>query len=171
MARVTVQAPNPLEWLVTPSLLCMAGSLLLALPVKLFGFQAPEPVFAMVPAFAWAAIRPSMLPPLALVFVGLFQDVLWGGPLGLWPLSLLTLYGLAFSVRQVLTGEGFWALGAWYAAVCAIGFGAGLLLVTLVSGEAPSLAGVALQYGVTLPLFPLSWLIIERFEDADVRFR
>jgi len=30
---------------------------------------------------------------------------------------------------------------------------------------------VALQFVVTLALYPLAWLIIDRFEDADVRFR
>ena len=59
-----------------------------ALPIKVFGLQPPEPVFAMAPAFAWAAIRPSMLPPVALAALGLFQDVLWGGAARryLWPL-------------------------------------------------------------------------------------
>ncbi len=170
MARVTVQSPNPLNWLVTPALFCASAALVLALPVKVFGLQAPEPVFAMAPAFAWAVIRPSMLPPFALIGLGLFQDILWGGPLGLWPLSLLAVFGLAFSVRRVLTGEGFWALSAWYGALCALGFAVALLLTTLAAGQVPNLVGVLLQYVVTLPLFPLSWLLVERFEDADVRF-
>ena len=62
-------------------------------------------------------------------------------------------------------------LWAWYGAVCALGFGMGVLLVSLLGGEVPSLIGVALQFGVTLALFPASWLLIERYEDADVRFR
>jgi rod shape-determining protein MreD len=171
MASITVQSPNPTNWLAKPALYCVVGSVLLAVPLKIVGLQLPEPVFAMAPAFAWAAIRPSILPPFALVGLGLFQDALWGGPAGLWPLCLLTVYTLAFTVRRVLTGEGFWALGAWYGAVCALGFAMGLLLVTLASGEVPSLIGIGLQLAVTVGLFPTAWLLIERFEDADVRFR
>jgi rod shape-determining protein MreD len=171
MASITVQAPNPVNWLVKPALYCVAGSLVLALPVRIFDLQAPEPVFAMVPAFAWASIRPSILPPFALVGLGLFQDVLWGGPLGLWPLCLLTAYAVAFTVRSALAAEGFRVLWAWYAAVSALGFGAGVLLISVVDGEVPSLLGVALQFAVTLALFPMSWLLVERYEDADVRFR
>ena len=171
MSNVTVQTPSPFKWLVTPAAFCAVASVCLALPVKVFSLQPPEPVFAMAPAFAWAAIRPSMLPPLVLAALGLFQDVLWGGPLGLWPLCLLTVYGLAYSIRQVLSGEGFWALGAWYGAVCALGFATGLLLVSLTAGEVPNLVGVALQFAVTLALYPFAWLVIDRFEDADVRFR
>ncbi len=46
--------------------------------------QLPEPVFPMAPAFAWAMIRPSVLAPLVLLVMGLFLDLLWGGPIGLW---------------------------------------------------------------------------------------
>jgi rod shape-determining protein MreD len=171
MASITVQPPNPVNWLLKPALYCVAGSLVLATPVKVFGLQPPEPVFAMVPAFAWAAIRPSILPPFVLAALGLFQDVLWGGPLGLWPLCLLTAYALAFTVRSALAAEDFRVLWAWYGAVCALGFGAGVLLVSVVGGEVPNLLGVALQFAVTLALFPMSWLLVERYDDADVRFR
>jgi rod shape-determining protein MreD len=170
MASITVQTPNPVNWLVKPALYCMAASLVLALPVRVYGLQAPEPVFAMAPAFAWAAIRPSVLPSFALLALGLFHDLLSGGAAGLWPLCLLTVYGLTFTVRRVLAGEGFLALWAWYGGVCALGFGVGVLFVSLLSGEVPSLVGVGLQWAVTAALFPASWLLIERYEDADVRF-
>ena len=167
----TLQPLNPLDWLLTPAALCAAASLLLTLPIKVFGLQLPEPVFAMGPAFAWAVLRPSMLPPFALVGLGLFQDALWGGTTGLWPLCLLLVYGLAFSVRRVLSGEDFWALGAWYGAIIAIAFAAGLLLTTVASGGIPSIVGVALQFLATLVLFPVTWLLIDRFEDAAGRRR
>jgi rod shape-determining protein MreD len=171
MAFRTVQPLSPFEWVLPPAAICVVATLVLSLPIKVFGLQLPEPVFAMAPAFAWAVIRPSILPPFVLTGLGLFQDVLWGGPLGLWPLCLLTLYGLAFSVRRVLASEGFWALGAWFAAICAVSFAVGLLLTAFVSGEVPSLLGVAMQFAPTIALFPLAWLLVERFEDADVRFR
>jgi rod shape-determining protein MreD len=170
MASITVQPPNPVNWLVKPAAYCMAGSLMLALPVKVYGLQLPEPVFAMVPAFAWAVIRPSVLPPFALIALGLFQDVLWGGTPGLWPVCLLTVYGAAFSARRAMAAEGFGAQWAWYGAACALGFGAGVLLLSLVGAEVPNILGVALQFAVTAALFPMSWLVIERYEDADVRF-
>jgi rod shape-determining protein MreD len=171
MASITVQQPNPVNWLAKPALYCVVGSVLLSLPVKIYGLQPPEPVFAMAPAFAWAVIRPSILPPFALVALGLFQDILWGGSPGLWPVCLLTVYAAAFTARRVLAAEGFRVQWAWYAGVCAVGFGVGVLLYSVVGAEVPSLVGVALQFFVTAALFPMSWLVIERYEDADVRFR
>jgi rod shape-determining protein MreD len=171
MAAVTVQPPSPLVWLIAPALMCAAASVVLATPIEVFGLQLPEPVFAMAPAFAWAGLRPSVAPPFVLLALGLFLDVLWGAPLGLWPLCLLSLYGVAFAVRPILSGQGFWALAAWYGASSAVGFAAGLMLTLAISGQTPSLVGVALQWGVTVTLFPLARRLIEYFEDADVRFR
>ena len=94
-------------------------------------------------------MRPSVWPPFALAVLGLFQDVLWGGALGLWPLCLLTVYGLAFSVRRVLVRPGLLGLvEPGMAPSRALGFAAGLLLATLVAGGVPSLIGVGLQFGV-----------------------
>jgi rod shape-determining protein MreD len=171
MAQVTVQPLNPVVWLLTPAIACALASLLFAVPIRVLGLQPPEPVFAMAPAFAWAVIRPSVLAPIVLMALGLFLDILWGGPLGLWAVSLLVLHGAAFALRPVLTGQGFWALGAWYAVCCVLGFSTGLVFDLIASGEAASLSGLALQLGVTLALYPLAWGLIDRFEDADVRFR
>ena len=171
MARVTVQSPNPLEWLFTPMLLSMAGAVLLALPVKLFGLQLPEPVFPLALAFAWAVIRPSILAPFALLALGLFLDLFWDGPFGLWALALLVAYAATLSVRRVLSGLGWWGLGGWYVVAVALAMGAGVAITMMDSAVVPSLVAVAWQTLACLALFPLSYRLIERFEDADVRFR
>ena len=172
MASVTVQAPNAVNWLVKPALYCVAASLLMALPVKVFGLQPPEPVFAMVPAFAWASIRPSILPPFVLVALGLFQDELWGGPAGLWPLCLLSVHALAFSTRRALAAESFPVLWVWVRR----GLRPGLrqpafFLVSPGRRRGPKPSGRrSAQFAATAALFPASWLLVERYEDADVRF-
>jgi rod shape-determining protein MreD len=162
----------PIEaWLIAPVMLSLIASFLIALPIRIFGLQAPEPVFALVPAFAWAMIRPSVLPAIALVALGLGQDLLWGTPLGFWALCLLSAYGLIFLVRVILSGQDFWILWRWYAGACAMALAVGVLLTFLRAGQAPSLIGVGLQFAVTAVLFPFAWALVERYEDADVRFR
>jgi rod shape-determining protein MreD len=167
----TVQRLNPVIWLLTPALACATASLVLATPIRILGLQAPEPVFAVAPAFAWAVIRPSALAPIALALLGLFQDLLWGGPLGLWAVCLLAVHGAALALRPVLSGQDFWTLGAWYGAASLLGFGIGLVLTLAASGQVASLTGLGLQILATLALYPLVWRLIDRFEDADVRFR
>ncbi len=162
---------NPLRWLGGPLLLCVIATLLLATPIRVFGLALPEPVFGLVPAFAWAMIRPSILPPFALLLLGLYMDVLWGGPTGLWPACLLVAYAPVLVLRNVLAGQGFITMWAWYAAACAMAFGFGIYLLMLDSGEIPNLIAVGWQFLVTAALYPFAHTLIERYEDADVRFR
>ena len=80
---------SPGAWLLLPALVVAVAAFLLTVPLRVAGFGLPEPVFAIGLAFAWARIRPSALAPMVLLSLGLFLDLLWGAPMGLWPLSLL----------------------------------------------------------------------------------
>jgi rod shape-determining protein MreD len=162
---------SPLRWLGAPMLLCMAATVLLATPLRVFNLALPEPVFPLAMAYAWAVIRPSILPPFALLTLGLFLDVFWGGPQGLWPLCLLTAYAAVLGARRLITGQDFLVMWGWYGLVIATAFAAGFLLMTLDAGAPPNLLAVFWQYLATLALFPFAHRLIERYEDADVRFR
>jgi rod shape-determining protein MreD len=171
MTATTVRRFNPVLWLGAPMAVCAAASLIFALPLQAFGLRPPEPVFALVPAFAWGMIRPSILPPFALLALGLYLDLLWGGPLGLWPLALLAAYAPVLFARAFLIAQGFWGLWAWYAVACAAALATGLVLMSLRAAIVPNLAGVGWQLVATVALFPFANRLIERYEDADVRFR
>jgi rod shape-determining protein MreD len=162
---------NPVMWLGVPMILCAVASVVLATPFRLFGQQLPEPVFALVPAFAWAVIRPSILPPFALLVLGVFLDALWGSPLGLWPVCLLAAYAPVLIARPFLTGQEFVVMWVWYAIACALAFAVGYLLIAARAGAAPGFLGVVWQFLVSAALFPLAHRLIATYEDADVRFR
>lgn len=165
------QRLDPLSWLVLPMLLALAAAVLFTLPLRLFGLQPPEPVWPLAPAFAWAVIRPSVVAPFLVLTMGLFLDLLWGGPSGLWGLALLLGFGFILLARSMMIGQSFPVLWLWFALMALVVFAAAYLLARLGSGEAPALLAVVLQVLPTLLLFPWAWWLIERFEDADVRFR
>ena len=162
---------SPVRWLGAPMLLCVVATVLLATPMRFWGLALPEPVFPLAMAFAWAVIRPSILPPFALLALGLFLDVFWGGPQGLWPLCLLAAYAAVLGARRLIMGQDFLFMWGWYGLVIAAAFAAGFLLMTLDAGAPPNLLAVLWQYLATLALFPFAHRLIGRYEDADVRFR
>ena len=165
------QRLDPWRWLGLPSLACVAATIVLATPLRAYGLQLPEPVFPLVLAFAWAVIRPSILAPFTLLLLGLFLDQWWGGPIGLWAIALLAAYAVTLSVRRVLSGLGWWGMGAWYAVAVGLAMTSGYLMTMLDTGAAPSPFAVFWQFLASLVLFPFANRLIERFEDADVRFR
>mgnify|MGYP001545551305 CR=1 FL=1 len=104
-------------------------------------------------------------------WVGLFLDTFWGGPTGLWGLSLLVAYASVLAVRNMLTGQSRPMLWVWYAGACALSMSAGFLFTMMDSLAMPSLVAVFWQFLATALLFPFAHRLIDRFEDADVRFR
>ena len=168
----TAKPLNPILWLGLPMLICVLGTVILATPLRIFGFALPEPVFPLTLAFAWAVIRPSVLPPFALLVLGLFLDVFWDGPQGLWPLCLLGAYAAVLWARRLIMGQDFIVMWAWYGAVIAAAFALGFVLMTMDARAAPNLISLSWMYFLpTLLLFPFAHRLIAQYEDADVRFR
>jgi rod shape-determining protein MreD len=162
---------HPLRWIAGPMLMAIAATWLLTTPLKVFGLQLPEPVWPLAPLFAWAVIRPSILAPFAVLLMGLALSLLWGGALGQWALALLVAYGAIFSARSGLVGQSRPIMWAWYAFACALATGAAWLIGLMDAGANPRPVGMFWQFLVTLMAYPFADYLIERFEDADVRFR
>jgi rod shape-determining protein MreD len=162
---------DPWRWLVAPTLLCVLATLVFATPFRILGYQLPEPVFPLAPAFAWAVIRPSILAPAMLLAMGLFLDLFWGGPIGLWPVSILVGYAVILFSRSIMSGQSRFVLGGWFAAMVLLSMTIGYVVTTLDVGYPPSLMAAFWQFLPTTLLYPFAYRLIDRFEDADVRFR
>ena len=168
----STRSMNPIGWLGLPMLACILATVLFATPIRIFGISLPQPIFPLAIAFAWALIRPSILPPFALLLMGLFLDVFWGGPQGVWPLCLLTAYAGVLFVRRLMAGQDYIVVWAWYVAATLSAFAVGYGLMMMATGVAPNLIAVGWMYVLpTLLLFPFARRLTLRYEDADVRFR
>ena len=161
----------PWRWLGIPMLQALMATILLTIPLRAFGIGLPEPVFAMPVVFAWAVIRPSVLAPFLVVVTGLACDLIWGASLGFWATCLLLAYGLALSARSIVAGQAQVVLWGWYGLVTASALGTGYLITMLNAKMTANLVTLLWQFLATIVLYPLAHRLIERFEDADVRFR
>lgn len=166
MSRQAAQHLQAWAWVGLPLLACCVAAVVLMTPLRLFGLRLPEPVFPMALAFAWPMIRPSLLGPFALLAGGLFLDLLWGTPLGLWALCLLIAYGGALVSRSLMIGRSAPVLAVWYLGFTALAFTAAYLFVMLRAHVTPNLTGVVYQLIATLALYPVAHRLIERFESA-----
>lgn len=161
----------PWEWLGVPFVQCVGLTILFSVAVRVFGLQAPEPLFAAWPVFAWAMIRPSILAPFATLLLGLFLDVYWYAPTGLWAVSLLAGYGVVLGARSMMLGQSQPMMFFWYCVTTALSMTVAFTISAMKADGYPSLVAVAWQYVATIVLYPLAARLIDRFEDADVRFR
>jgi rod shape-determining protein MreD len=168
---LTAARLDPWRWLGLPLLLCMAATILFSLPLRIMGWGLPEPVFGVILAFSWAVIRPSILAPFGVLLIGLFQDVFWGAPAGLWALSLLVVYGIVLATRNMMVGQSRPMMWFWFALACLAAEVTAFLVTQLDTRATPNLIAVLWQFLATILLYPFAHRLIDRFEDADVRFR
>jgi rod shape-determining protein MreD len=76
----------------------VAAVLLTVLPVRIPGYAALTPAFALMAVYHWTIYRPDLLPPAGLFVVGFAEDLLTGGPVGVN--ALLLLLARAAVLRQ-----------------------------------------------------------------------
>ena len=85
---------------VLPFLTIFIAVLLMPLPIafKFAGYWL-VPSLPLVAIFLWTMYRPDLLPPLAVLALGIVMDLLVDGPLGVSSLSFLTAYTIVASQR------------------------------------------------------------------------
>lgn len=139
----------------TPTVLGLVGVLLLALPLRLAQGVVPTPVLPLVVVFFWSIYGPSYLPAGGIFVIGLLQDFLTGGPLGLWPAVYLIVQYIALSQRSYFAGRDqgvVWLGFAFAAAVAAIIL---WLVMSLMSGALLPVGGLFAQMVATVALYPV----------------
>lgn len=82
---------------VGPSLTVLLGAILMALPFPLAWSVMPN--LALLGVIIWASIQPRLMPSWAALLLGLFADLLFGGPIGVWTL-IFPLSGVAVKLGE-----------------------------------------------------------------------
>ncbi|HVW73297.1 MAG TPA: hypothetical protein VHC39_06640 [Rhizomicrobium sp.] len=110
----------------TPLVCGLVCSFLTNIPVSVLGGLVPPPILALVPVYFWCLVRPDLMTPAAALGIGFAEDVLSGGPPGVWTLSFVLTYALVARYRDSFAGlSGFAAVVGFSAAaafVCAMAY-------------------------------------------------
>src|SRR5580692_10845217 len=69
-------------------------------PLALVGGLVPAPLLGLVPVYYWCLVRPDLMTPAATFAIGMLQDVMAGGPPGIWTLSFVVTYALVQRQRD-----------------------------------------------------------------------
>ena len=160
--HATLPVPRPLA-VSLPVFLAVMAVIAVNLPISLTGGLLPAPLLALAPVYFWALIRPDLMPPAAVLLIGLLEDLLSGGPPGLWACGFIAAYFFADSQREQLAGlSGIGAVLGFAAAMFVTGTVA-YLLASLVYWQPAPVAPLLLTATVTVAFYPLaawfmSWL-------------
>ena len=147
----------------------LTGSLLIqAAPLHLPGVWSDfVPLVPLMTLFLWSARRPEFTPPWLIFVIGVFQDLLTGGPLGIWPLAYLVAFGIA-RPRDEEGSQEIGALSIRFAILCAIALLAAWLGGAMAYGELVGGPALLREGGPTILLFPLfAWIFGRRRERSS----
>jgi rod shape-determining protein MreD len=128
---------------------------------RIFGVEI-APAFGLIAVYYWAVQRPDVFPPYGVFAIGLFYDLLSAGPLGLWALVYLIVYGLVISQRQLIIGRTFSLFWAGFLVSSTIAGFLGWALASLYFGQFLSPGPVLVQMAATVALFPLFAKLFEQ---------
>ncbi len=103
-----------------PFICAVLGVVVSNFPISYMDGIAPPPILAFMPVYFWCLVRPDLMPPPVVLIVGALQDLLSGGPMGIWAASFIIAYALVDRERDAFAGlSGYGAI---------LGFGAAMLL-------------------------------------------
>jgi len=148
---------HPLRFLSSalPVGLALLLVMLANLPVSFTGGALPAPALALAAVYFWVLVRPDLVPPFAVLMVGLMEDLLSGGPPGLWAAGFLAAYALTDRQRETFAGlAGAGALLGFAGAMLLAG-GTAYILATMIYVRFPPLPPLLLESVSTVVFYPL----------------
>lgn len=138
-----------------PTILGLFGVLLLATPIRLFEGFAPTPILPLAVIFFWSIYGADYLPAPSVFFIGLFQDFLSGGPLGLWAAVYLATQFVVASQRSYFAGRELSVVWAGFGMATIAASLMFWLMMSLMSGVLLPLGAFAYQVAATILVYPL----------------
>lgn len=87
-----------------PFISCILLVLIMVQSFKVENVTNLMPFLTLIAVYQWSVYVPKSMPPIAVFLIGILQDILSGGPLGMTALLLL-------SVRLIVLGQGGKLLG------------------------------------------------------------
>jgi rod shape-determining protein MreD len=142
-----------------PILIALVCAIIGVLPTGVPGLAMIGPTLTLMAVYYWSIFAPVLLPPPAVFVVGLIQDVLGGGPIGLNAVVLLAVHGLLVNQRRVFIARAFPM--AWFG-FSMVAMGAAALSWAIASAFYLDLLApepFVVQAALSVALYPVtSWL-------------
>ncbi|MDX1580283.1 MAG: rod shape-determining protein MreD, partial [Alphaproteobacteria bacterium] len=90
-----------------PAVLGFLLATLASVPTGIEHLGSVMPALALIAVYYWTVQRPDLMAPAAAFLIGLWKDILLGGPLGLMAVLLLLARTFVVNQRQFVAGQAF----------------------------------------------------------------
>jgi rod shape-determining protein MreD len=143
-----------------PVLLGILGAVVANLPVSILGGAVPAPLLALMPIYFWCLVRPDLMSPAWAFGIGVLEDILSGGPPGIWGAAFVMTYAVIERQRDVFAGlSGFGAM-LGFATAASVACGSAYVIVSIYHWHVLPLAPIVSELAVTVLFYlPIAALL------------
>jgi rod shape-determining protein MreD len=142
-------------------LLCgLMATLIGNVPISLLSAKVPAPLLALVPVYFWCLVRPDLMSPAAALAIGFAEDILSGGPPGVWTLAFVLTYALVARQRDSFAGLSGLAAVVGFAAAAATTCASAYLTVSMLFWHWPPIAPILGELAMTVVFYiPTAYIV------------
>ena len=135
-------------------LLCGLLAVLVSnLPLSLSNGLVPAPLLGLVPVYFWCLVRPDLMTPAAVFFIGILEDIMAGGPPGVWTLSFVVTYAVIDRQRDAFAGLPGLGAVLGFATAALIACACAYFIIALYYWHLPLLAPIVAELAMTVVFF------------------
>jgi rod shape-determining protein MreD len=144
-----------------PVVISLMLALAVVLPIGLPQWGILAPPLLLIAVFYWSIVRPDLMPPTAAFVLGLFQDLLTGGPLGSGALIMVLTQWTMRGQQRYLINRPFFLMWAAFAPVAVIAGVLDWLIYALLNFHAVPIVGGLVRIALGIILFPVvAWVVL-----------
>ena len=89
---------------VLPVSIGFVSAILANVPISFLGSWIPTPLLSLMVVYFWCLVRPDLMSPGWAFMIGLMEDILSGGPPGVWAASYVATYAVIDRQRDAFAG-------------------------------------------------------------------
>ncbi len=139
-------------------LLIMVGMV----PLRVPNLAPVMPALGLIAVYFWLVHRPESMPAWAVFLVGLVQDLLGGGALGVGVFVLLVVYAALAGQRRFFTRGSFFLMWLTFLPIAAGAFFLNWMFNSLIADTALDPRPAAFQYLTTVAFYPcVAWVFVQ----------
>jgi rod shape-determining protein MreD len=136
------------------------------IPIKIPGYAALTPAITLMAVYHWTIYRPDLLPPIALFAVGLSEDLLTGGPIGITGLMLLLARAIVLNYRRYFVNRGFAFVWAGFTLLASAAMAALWASHCILNATLLDLHSTLFRTVLTIAGFPVASFLLGRAQRA-----
>ena len=132
-----------------PFLCGLFAVLISNLPLSLTNGLIPAPLLALVPMYFWCLVRPDLMTPAAVFGIGILQDIMAGGPPGVWTLSFVVTYAVIDRQRDAFAGLPGLGAVLGFATAALIACASAYFIIALYYWQIPLISPIVAELAMT----------------------